>query len=138
MKIRFVEAFAVRVPRDIGAATGLAGSPTVLAGGKGDYRWSQDYSALYSTNFAPCDGRPFIFVNFHLEGIRIGPSGSIRAAASFPAQILQEASTVPGNDSALPTAHYTAGPEENRARNTGEKGLDRVRTAQNAHSGVGG
>ena len=51
MKIRSVEAFAVRVPRDIGAATGLAGSPTVLAGGKGDYRWSQTYPALYSTNF---------------------------------------------------------------------------------------
>jgi len=51
MKIESVEAFAVRVPRDIGAATGLAGSPTVLEEGKGDYRWSQAYPALYSTNF---------------------------------------------------------------------------------------
>lgn len=84
MKIRFVEAFAVRVPRDIGAATGLAGSPTVLAGGKGDYRWSQDYSALYSTNFAPCDGRPFIFVSFHLEGIRIGPQRIHSGSSQFP------------------------------------------------------
>ncbi|MEO8128166.1 MAG: mandelate racemase/muconate lactonizing enzyme family protein [Bryobacteraceae bacterium] len=51
MKIRSVEAFAIRVPRDIGAAAGLAGSPTVLAAGQGDYRWSQVYPALYSTNF---------------------------------------------------------------------------------------
>jgi D-galactarolactone cycloisomerase len=51
MKIRSVEAFAVRLPRNIGAATGLAGSPTVLAPGSGDYRWSQSYPALYSTNF---------------------------------------------------------------------------------------
>ncbi len=51
MKIRSVEAFAIRIARDIAAATGLAGSPTVLAGGKGDYRWSEAYPALYSTNF---------------------------------------------------------------------------------------
>jgi galactonate dehydratase len=51
MKIRSVEAFAVRVPRDIGAAAGLAGSPTVLGAGRGDYRWSLTYPALYSTNF---------------------------------------------------------------------------------------
>jgi len=51
MKIRSVEAFAIRVPRDLGAATGLAGSPTILTGGQGDYRWSQTYPALYSVNF---------------------------------------------------------------------------------------
>jgi D-galactarolactone cycloisomerase len=51
MKIRSVEAFAVRIPRDIGAAAGLAGSPTKLAAGEGAYRWSQSYPALYSTNF---------------------------------------------------------------------------------------
>src|SRR3954451_10310636 len=51
MKIQSVEAFAVRLSRDIGAATGLAGSPTVLARGKGEYRWSKSYPALYSTNF---------------------------------------------------------------------------------------
>jgi hypothetical protein len=43
-------------------------------------------------------------------GTPLSFSGSIRTrivgiAASLPAQILQEASTVPGNDSVLPTAH---------------------------------
>jgi hypothetical protein len=42
---------------------------------------------------------------------------------------------VPENDSVLRTAHYTGGPEENRVKNTGEKGLDRERTARNTHSG---
>jgi hypothetical protein len=42
---------------------------------------------------------------------------------------------VPGNDSALPTAHYTVGPEGSRIKNKGESGPERVRTAQNTHSG---
>ena len=40
-----------------------------------------------------------------------------------------------GNDSTLPTAHYTVGPEGDRIKNKGENGPDRVRTAQNTHSG---
>ena len=40
-----------------------------------------------------------------------------------------------GNDSTLPTAHYTAGLEESCVKNTGEKGPGRVRTAQNTHIG---
>jgi integrase len=40
---------------------------------------------------------------------------------------------VPENDSILRTAHYTGGPEEDCAKNKGEKGSDGVRTAQNTH-----
>jgi galactonate dehydratase len=49
-RIRDVEAFAVRVPRDLSGATGLAGSPTKLKG-SADYRWSEAYPALYSIHF---------------------------------------------------------------------------------------
>jgi len=38
------------------------------------------------------------------------------------------------NDRHLRTAQYTGGPEENAAKNTGEKGPDRQPTAQNTHS----
>lgn len=51
MRIRAVEAFPIRLPRDIGAATGRAGSPTKLAEGKSSYRWSQVFPCLYSTDF---------------------------------------------------------------------------------------
>jgi galactonate dehydratase len=51
MKIAAVEARAIRLPRDIAAATGTAGSPTVLAPGASNYRWSSVYPCLYSTNF---------------------------------------------------------------------------------------
>lgn len=50
MKIVSIEARPVRLPRDIGAARGTAGSPTMLAAGSGDYRWSQVYACLYSVN----------------------------------------------------------------------------------------
>jgi len=40
----------VRLPRNLEAATGTAGSPTALRGA-GDYRWSEVYPALYSTLF---------------------------------------------------------------------------------------
>jgi hypothetical protein len=39
------------------------------------------------------------------------------------------------NDDVLPTAHYAGGPEENSVKNTGEKGRNCARTAQNTHSG---
>lgn len=42
---------------------------------------------------------------------------------------------MPANDSLLRTAQYTEGPEENGAKNTGEKGSSAVRTAQDTHSG---
>jgi galactonate dehydratase len=50
LHIRNVEAFAVRAPRDLSGATGLAGSPTKLKG-SADYRWSEAYPALYSIHF---------------------------------------------------------------------------------------
>ncbi|HEX7359938.1 MAG TPA: mandelate racemase/muconate lactonizing enzyme family protein [Bryobacteraceae bacterium] len=50
MRIRQIETFAIRVPRDLSAATGSAGSPTKLSGG-GEYRWSEAYPALYSIHF---------------------------------------------------------------------------------------
>ncbi|MCC6367436.1 MAG: mandelate racemase/muconate lactonizing enzyme family protein [Bryobacterales bacterium] len=51
MKITSIEAFAVRMPRDMDAATGTAGSPTQLAAGASGYRWSTVFPCLYSTNF---------------------------------------------------------------------------------------
>ena len=42
---------------------------------------------------------------------------------------------MPENESILPTAHYTVGPEGNCIKNMGEKGPGRARTAQNTHSG---
>jgi len=50
MKFTSVEAIPVRVPRDIAAATGMAGSPTRLRGTQGDYRWSEVFPCLYSVN----------------------------------------------------------------------------------------
>lgn len=51
MKIAKLEAWPVRLPRDMASATGTAGSPTALASGEGAYRWSSVYPALYSINF---------------------------------------------------------------------------------------
>ncbi len=51
MKIARIEARPFRMPRDMQAATGTAGTPTLLAKGAGDYRWSDVYPALYSVNF---------------------------------------------------------------------------------------
>jgi galactonate dehydratase len=50
MRIRKIEAWPIRLSRDMTAATGTAGSPTKLAG-SGDYRWSAVFPCLYSTNF---------------------------------------------------------------------------------------
>lgn len=50
MRITRVEAFPVRIPRDLFRATGTAGSPTVLMPGASDYRWSESYPALYAIN----------------------------------------------------------------------------------------
>ncbi|MBM3734977.1 MAG: mandelate racemase/muconate lactonizing enzyme family protein [Acidobacteria bacterium] len=51
MRIRSIEARAIRLPRDIAGATGRAGSPTQLAAGPSNYRWSQVFPCLYSTDF---------------------------------------------------------------------------------------
>ncbi|MBL8177970.1 MAG: mandelate racemase/muconate lactonizing enzyme family protein [Bryobacterales bacterium] len=51
MKIAKIEARPFRMPRDMQAATGTAGTPTLLAKGNGDYRWSDVFPALYSVNF---------------------------------------------------------------------------------------
>ncbi len=51
MKITRIEARPVRLPRDIGPATGTAGLPTPLDPGASDYRWSSVYPCLYSVNF---------------------------------------------------------------------------------------
>ena len=50
MHIASLTAFPVRLPRDVAAAKGTAGSPTTLAG-SGGYRWSKDYPCLYSADF---------------------------------------------------------------------------------------
>ena len=51
MKITRITASPVRLPRDMASATGTAGSPTLLAPGASDYRWSSIYPCLYSVNF---------------------------------------------------------------------------------------
>lgn len=51
MHLASIDAFPLRLPRDIVAATGSAGSPTRLASARGDYRWSEVYPCLYSVNF---------------------------------------------------------------------------------------
>jgi D-galactarolactone cycloisomerase len=50
MRIESVTAIPVRLPRDLLAARGTAGSPTTLVG-EGRYRWSTAYPVLYSTEF---------------------------------------------------------------------------------------
>ena len=50
-RIAAIEAFSIRLPRDAAAVTGTAGSPTTLAAGGFDYRWSETNSTLYSVNF---------------------------------------------------------------------------------------
>lgn len=49
-RIDSIRGFPIRLPRDLAAARGTAGSPTALAGG-GTYRWSTAYPVLYSTCF---------------------------------------------------------------------------------------
>ncbi|MBI1790524.1 MAG: mandelate racemase/muconate lactonizing enzyme family protein [Acidobacteria bacterium] len=51
MRIRRIEARAIKLPRDLQAATGTAGSPGALAPGVSRYRWSALYPCLYSTEF---------------------------------------------------------------------------------------
>ena len=80
-------------------------------------------------------GAFFFFANFHLEGIGIRLGGSSRSRIESPAQILQETSSVPENESTLRTARYTGGTREDCTKNTGEKGTESVRTAQNTHIG---
>ncbi len=47
-RIARIETFPIRLPRDIGGATGTAGSPTVLGTSAGGYRWSSVFPTLYS------------------------------------------------------------------------------------------
>jgi len=51
VKIAAIEATPVRLPRDLDAATGTAGSPTRLVASESQYRWSETVTALYSVNF---------------------------------------------------------------------------------------
>ncbi len=51
MKIRAVEALPVRLERDRGKAVGTAGSPTPVAAGEGNYRWSTVFPTLYPVHF---------------------------------------------------------------------------------------
>jgi D-galactarolactone cycloisomerase len=49
MKITRVTAFAIKIPRDLTAARGTAGSPAPLVESSNDYRWATNYQTLYST-----------------------------------------------------------------------------------------
>ena len=51
MKIAAIEAIPVRLPRDLDAAVGTAGSPTRLKPSDSQYRWSETVTALYAVNF---------------------------------------------------------------------------------------
>lgn len=46
-----VDAIPVRIPRDLNAATGTAGTPTALTQNRYDYRWSETYEVLYPVHF---------------------------------------------------------------------------------------
>ncbi|HYI94462.1 MAG TPA: mandelate racemase/muconate lactonizing enzyme family protein [Bryobacteraceae bacterium] len=48
MRIATIEAFPIKLKRDLASATGTAGSPTALQKGVADYRWSAAYPCLYS------------------------------------------------------------------------------------------
>ncbi|MBL8169891.1 MAG: mandelate racemase/muconate lactonizing enzyme family protein [Acidobacteria bacterium] len=49
MKITRVSAFAIKIPRDLTAARGTAGSPAPLQPGASDYRFAATYQTLYSS-----------------------------------------------------------------------------------------
>lgn len=49
-RIKNIECFPVKLPRDYAAAKGTAGSPHELRG-TGEYRWSAHFPALYSVQF---------------------------------------------------------------------------------------
>ena len=49
MKITRISAFAIKIPRDVSAARGTAGSPAPLQSGVSDYRFAATYQTLYST-----------------------------------------------------------------------------------------
>src|SRR4051812_30908345 len=48
MRIQSIDAFPVRLARDLDAAFGSAGSPARLQG-EGEYRWAATYPCMYST-----------------------------------------------------------------------------------------
>jgi len=49
MKITSVQAFPIKIPRDLNDARGTAGSPAALAESQNEYRWATNYRTLYST-----------------------------------------------------------------------------------------
>ena len=49
MKIKAIEAFAIKIPRDFADARGTAGSPAPLLESGNDYRWATSYQTIYST-----------------------------------------------------------------------------------------
>ncbi|MFN0124982.1 MAG: mandelate racemase/muconate lactonizing enzyme family protein [Blastocatellia bacterium] len=49
MKITSVTAYAIKIPRDLGAARGTAGSPAPLEAGASDYRFAATYQTIYSS-----------------------------------------------------------------------------------------
>lgn len=53
MRIKKVEAFPVRLPRDWDSALGMAGSPNELAAGKAITAGQEHHPALYSTTSRP-------------------------------------------------------------------------------------
>ena len=49
-RLKAIDCFPIKLPRDFAAARGTAGSPHELHG-EGEYRWSAHFPALYSTQF---------------------------------------------------------------------------------------
>jgi D-galactarolactone cycloisomerase len=49
VKIKRITAYAIKIPRDITAARGTAGSPARLINGKSTYRLAENYETIYST-----------------------------------------------------------------------------------------
>ncbi len=51
MRIDALDAFPIRLARDVAAGTGAAGLPAKLAGGELAYQWSSTFPTLYSSRF---------------------------------------------------------------------------------------
>ena len=98
MKIARVEAFAIRLPRDREQARRTAGSPTVLAEGTSNYRWSAVFPALYPIHFetalvkiTTCDG----LVGWGEAQAPLAPEVACTIIRTLLAPVLQEAEFEP-------------------------------------------
>ena len=77
MRIQSIDAFPVRLPRDLDGALGSAGSPARLEG-EGEYRWAATYPCMYSTRIETA----LVRVRLETRGRRLGRSAGAGRAGS--------------------------------------------------------